>query len=89
MAFGTYSGHGRGGFAPRRGGFHPKFTKRNEVKLDLVKHPLGELLTTLNNSDLKPTLATPGDAALIKDCEYVASYNWVDATTPTIMIPGG
>ncbi|KAF2677523.1 hypothetical protein K458DRAFT_446863 [Lentithecium fluviatile CBS 122367] len=85
-----YPGYGRGSFAPRRGrgGSQHGFTKRNEVTLDLVKHPLGELLTSFSNSDLQPKLSTLTDAASIKDCQYVASYNWVDADTPTIMVPG-
>jgi hypothetical protein len=95
MAFRSYSNSKRGGFAPRRGGRgrwqNPQWQtppKRIEVKPDLTKHPLGELLTTFSNRDLNQTLAADGDAASIKNCEFVASYNWIDATAPTITVPG-
>lgn len=58
---------------------------RQLIKPDLEKHPLGGLVKTFHNSDLglKKT-----DVAKIVDCQYVASYNWLNGAVPTIVIPG-
>jgi hypothetical protein len=90
MAFSQYSGYRGRNFPPRRGrgGFQPKSMKRSEVKPDLTKHPLGELLASYSNSDLDPMLATLGDTATISNSEYVTSYNWLEAKSPTIIVPG-
>jgi hypothetical protein len=83
----------RGGYAPRRGrggwnNFSSKPKKQGE-KPDIVKNPLGELIETLSIADLK--LRT-NDAAVtqgtISDLKYVASYNWRNDTSPTILVPG-
>lgn len=82
--------YSRGGFAPRRGrGGNRSFTKQREPpKLDIRKHPLGELLQTFRNADLEvPNLIVP-DESFISDCQYVASYNWLDDELPTIIVPG-
>ncbi|KAF2853410.1 hypothetical protein T440DRAFT_389859 [Plenodomus tracheiphilus IPT5] len=77
----------RGGFAPRRGrgGWNrPSAKKWEPVKLDTDAHPLGELLQTVQGSDLK--LVNASTDVSIDDCRYVASYNWLsDATTATII----
>ncbi|KAH9863900.1 hypothetical protein J1614_009832, partial [Plenodomus biglobosus] len=79
----------RGGFAPRRGrgGWNrPSTNKREPVKLDTDKHPLGELLKTVYASDLKPDSFSRG--ASIDDCQYVASYNWLSGAEATVIFPG-
>jgi hypothetical protein len=81
----------RGGFAPRRGrgrgGRVPFFAKpREQVKPDLERHPLGDLVNEFRNSDLS---LKPAALAEISDCQYVASYNWLNGKVPTIAIPGG
>jgi hypothetical protein len=80
----------RGGFAPRRargrGGRAPFFAKAREpMKPDLEKQPLGDLVKEFHSSDLS---LKPIDLAEIFDCQYVASYNWLNDEVPTIVIPG-
>jgi hypothetical protein len=80
----------RGGFAPRRGrgrgGRASLFTKTREpMKPDLDKHPLGDLVKEFHSSDLS---LKPIDLAEISDCQYVASYNWLNDEVPTIVVPG-
>ncbi|KAF2127933.1 hypothetical protein P153DRAFT_376859 [Dothidotthia symphoricarpi CBS 119687] len=81
-------GRGRGGFAPRRGrgGSSPAFVKRELIKPDIEKYPLGSLIELLHVSSLeaKSDDTTPG----ISHCQYVASYNWLNENTPTIIVPG-
>lgn len=77
---------GKGGFAPRgvRGGYR----KRNaQPQPDLVKHPLGELLATITNADLAEKNGK-SDLSTISGCQFVASYNWMNRATPTILTPG-
>jgi hypothetical protein len=47
---------------------------------DLAKKPLGTV----------PTPALQGTEGHIvpKDLRYIGSYNWIDASTPTIVVPG-
>jgi hypothetical protein len=80
----------RGGFAPRRGrgrgGRAPLFAKTREpIKPDLEKHPLGDLVMEFRSSDLS---LKPIDLAEISNCQYVASYNWLNDEVPTIVVPG-
>ncbi|KAK5048891.1 hypothetical protein LTR84_005311 [Exophiala bonariae] len=46
--------------------------------------PLGELLIELAPEDISHSTHNPQ----IKDCVYVASYSWLDAKGPTVIIPG-
>ncbi|KAF2793546.1 hypothetical protein K505DRAFT_417731 [Melanomma pulvis-pyrius CBS 109.77] len=81
-------GRGRGGRGYRggRGASSAKYTP--PPKPDIVKHPLGELLQTLQVSELDPETEKLSDAVKITDLKYVASYNWMNDKTPTIMVPG-
>ncbi|KAF2742813.1 hypothetical protein M011DRAFT_452333 [Sporormia fimetaria CBS 119925] len=88
----SFSGSSRGGFAPRggrgargRGGRAPFLTKTRETNPDLEKHPLGCLIKEFGSPDLG---LNPVDLAKISDCQYVASYNWLNDEVPTIVIPG-
>lgn len=89
----SFSGSSRGGFAPRRGrgrgGRVPHFSKpKEQVKPDIHKNPLGKLVKIFHVSDLE---AGPGRAppdTEISDCQYVASYSWLNSQTPTIIVPG-
>jgi hypothetical protein len=82
---------GRGGYAPRRGrgGWSQPFAKRQDsTKPDLQKHPLGDLICTIRNPDLRPSHLDPTPSLHIQGCEYVASYNWLNSTDPTVVVPG-
>ncbi|KAI9700288.1 MAG: hypothetical protein M1836_002303 [Candelina mexicana] len=46
--------------------------------------PFGEILATI---DISAT-PTSQDPPKIENCEYLASYNWLDRATPTIVVPG-
>lgn len=85
------SGRGRGGYAPRRGrgGWAHPFVKRQEpTKPDTTKHPLGQLITSLKNSDLESSQANMLPLSHISNCQYVTSYNWLRDKKPTILVPG-
>jgi hypothetical protein len=86
----------RGGYAPRRGrgGWNKPFlkTKREFTKPDVEKKPLGQLLRTIRNSNLGTGnagsfVATPISDP-ISDLQYIASYNWRDDGSTTIIVPG-
>lgn len=87
----SFSGTARGGCAPRRGrggGYRP-FTKvRESVKPDIEKYPLGQLLQTFRDSDLRVEAKTLSHKVSITNCDCVASYNWLSEKAPTIIIPG-
>jgi hypothetical protein len=84
------SSSSRAGYAPRRGrgrGGRIPFTKgREQIKPDIEKHPLGELLKTFHSSDLGVEQSGFARHATISDCQYVASYNWLNDRT--IIVPG-
>ncbi|KAF2189156.1 hypothetical protein K469DRAFT_683604 [Zopfia rhizophila CBS 207.26] len=85
------TGRGRGGFAPRggRGALGHSWGKRKPQNVpDTSLHPLGKLLTTFNNSHLDMVVGSSSDVASIANCKYVASYNWLNERTPTIIVPG-
>jgi len=50
--------------------------------------PLGQLIQMLEKSDLQMASQDYLDKASIHNCELVTSYNWLDKTEPTMLIPG-
>lgn len=44
----------------------------------------GKLIITLNAADISPSAAPPQ----ISDFQCIASYNWLDKSEPTILVPG-
>ncbi|KAJ4366236.1 hypothetical protein N0V83_007872 [Neocucurbitaria cava] len=87
----SFSGNSRGGFAPRRGrgGWgRPLAKPREPVKPDIESHPLGQLLQTVHNSDLLDMPSNSSHNVTITDCQYVASYNWLNNSNPTVVVPG-
>jgi hypothetical protein len=95
----SYTPNSRGGFASRRGrgGWSKPFSKPSAkpkvyVKPDIERHPLGHLLNTIHNLDLKVDRTHQTDTATafpaILDLQYIASYNWINDDTPTILVPG-
>jgi hypothetical protein len=50
--------------------------------------PLGSCLSTIGRDDLHAGPDFDKASAAIGFSEYIASYSWVDAQTPTIIIPG-
>jgi hypothetical protein len=91
MSFMPEAGNDRCGYAPRRGrgGWSRPFVKRQDpVKPDISRNPLGELLVSLQTSDLVPPPARSPSSPGIGNCQYVASYNWLVGKETTIAIPG-
>lgn len=58
----------------------PREMRLRRMFEDLAKKPLGTV----------PTPALQGTEGHIvpKDLRYIGSYNWTDASTPTIVVPG-
>lgn len=50
--------------------------------------PLGDLLHSLNGSNLNDDAKRYMSECVITDCRAVASYNWLDREEPTVVIPG-
>ena len=50
--------------------------------------PLGPLLQTLRTEDFIEFHRLDDERLAIKDCEDIASFNWLDKKEPTILIPG-
>lgn len=85
----------RGGYAPRRGrgggrgGWSKPFTKPKEyTKPDIEANPLGDLLKTFHNSDIKVETHDSRTGSAISDLQYVASYNWLNGEDHVILVPG-
>ncbi|KAF3051118.1 hypothetical protein E8E11_007412 [Didymella keratinophila] len=91
MSFASGSSTGRGGYAPRRGrgGWSRPFIKRQvPAKPDIVTIPLGDILASVQSSDLAlPPTELPSSIG-IENCQYVTSYNWVADKNSTIVVPG-
>ncbi|KAF3153579.1 hypothetical protein TWF569_001890 [Orbilia oligospora] len=87
------SSSGRAGFAPRGGrggGRGGRGGRQSAPQPDIVKHPLGNLVAKITTKDIDLTASgdTLSATAVISDCEYVASYNWMNESASTIMVPG-
>ncbi|KAK6527343.1 hypothetical protein TWF281_010524 [Arthrobotrys megalospora] len=96
------SSSGRPGFAPRggrggrggdrrgRGGWQGAPQRQAPPQPDIFKHPLGNLVAKITTKDIDLTASddTLSTTAVITDCEYVASYNWMNESASTIMAPG-
>ncbi|KAF3314444.1 hypothetical protein TWF173_004787 [Orbilia oligospora] len=87
------SSSGRAGFAPRGGrggGRGGRGGRQSAPQPDIVKHPLGNLVAKITSKDIDLTASsdTLSATAVITDCEYVASYNWMNESASTIMAPG-
>lgn len=83
--------HDRGGSAPRRRGGRggKNFPhKKEQIKPDIVKNPLGKLKETIHASDSTLLVKDLSRTATITDCRYLASYNWLNRSAPTIAVPG-
>lgn len=68
----------------RRGQFTPRTRSSNlpperDLMLDLPSTPLQQLSKTFSGYE---------KGIEIKDLECIGSYNWVEATQPTIIVPG-
>ncbi|KAK6496367.1 hypothetical protein TWF481_002392 [Arthrobotrys musiformis] len=88
---GAGRGTGRGGDQGERGGRQGAPQRQAPPQQpDIVKYPLGNLVTKITTKDIDLTASddTLSATAVISDCEYVASYNWMNENASTIMVPG-
>jgi hypothetical protein len=77
-------GRGRGGYSAARGGQG----KRSKPEIPRTPSPpLGPVLATVLRHQLNENEVPSGNAK-ITGVEDVASYNWIRANEPTIMVPG-
>ncbi|KAK6330663.1 hypothetical protein TWF718_002860 [Orbilia javanica] len=81
---------GSGGRGGGRGGRSAPQRQAPPPQPDIFKHPLGNLVAKITTKDIDLTASngTLSAAAAITECEYVASYNWMNDSTSTIMAPG-
>lgn len=79
---GSYQGFS--GRRPARGNYWPG----KSVQTPSAEPPLGSLLSTLGRADLAKAAGTYESDSVITDCLTVTSYNWLDRTKPTIVVPG-
>ncbi|KAH8646474.1 hypothetical protein BGZ60DRAFT_391872 [Tricladium varicosporioides] len=80
----------RGG-GPRPGGWRASFRKplaAIDPTTTTTAPPLGDLLDKICLPDLEKSASDFKDTAVIRDPVTVASFNWMRATNPTIVIPG-
>ncbi|MCJ1245108.1 hypothetical protein MMC30_002309 [Trapelia coarctata] len=62
---------------------------RSEPKGEqLEKRPIGHLIGTIRLSEVQSAVQLKDAAPTIEDCQYVASYNWLNRKNPTILVPG-
>ncbi|KFY19857.1 hypothetical protein V491_04163 [Pseudogymnoascus sp. VKM F-3775] len=71
-------GQGRGQGRGRGRAWYPK---------PLPTAPSGPKGPTIDSIDIK-ALLIEDDAPEIANVEYIASYNWLDSTVPTVLVPG-
>ena len=54
----------------------------------LEGQPMGDLLGTITLTELQSSVRSKDAALAITDCQYVASYNWLNRQNATILVPG-
>ncbi|CEJ83961.1 hypothetical protein VHEMI03325 [[Torrubiella] hemipterigena] len=59
--------------------------KRREIVPKFWTEPMGDTINFIDWNSLKTT--DPENARIV-DCRHVASFNWLNKKTPTIVIPG-
>ena len=86
----TRRGRARGGFAPGRGRGGPRIRSSayDDYKPKIMSRPLGELLASLEHSDLEDARRNASGYAAISNRRYITSYNWHNGRVPTIIVPG-
>ena len=59
-------------------------SNHQEAMAETPPPPFGPLVLQLEPQDDCKLLEKP----VIKDCNYIASYSWLDSKAPTILLPG-
>lgn len=81
---GSGRGRGRGGYRSRGGG-DVKVDKTREF---LEREPSGASIKTIGLPEVSSEHQGDGENLTITRCEYLTSYNWLDKSEPTVLIPG-
>lgn len=90
------SGRVRGGFQGTRGSFqgfsersaHGNYWPGRSVQPSSAEPALGPILSTLSQAGFTKAAGMYKSDSVITDCVTVSSYNWLDRTKPTIVVPG-
>ncbi len=62
---------------------------RNAPTRDSLEgQPMGDLLGTITLTELQSSVRFKDATLTITDCQYVASYNWLNRQKATILVPG-
>lgn len=79
-------GRGSRGFSGRHRGWRTEAPKGQALggRTDQT----GELLRTITLSKIQSSPQFKDITPTIENCEYVASYNWLNKKRPTILVPG-
>ncbi|KAI9766565.1 MAG: hypothetical protein M1839_004875 [Geoglossum umbratile] len=80
------AGRGRPSWTAHPG--QPRWQQKREPPPRPPSPPLGSVLATLNRKDLTVSADLNKHSAKVTDCEYVASYNWLNRGEPVVMVPG-
>ena len=87
---GASRSRGRGGSA-----YHSNWRKQQGQSSKWRSHspvstrPVGKLISSISLDTLSGLSAADAEKySCIKDCKYVASYNWMNREIPTIVVPG-
>ncbi|KAL4944389.1 hypothetical protein BDV06DRAFT_210304 [Aspergillus oleicola] len=81
---------GRESFFRGRGAGRAGWSRPGQA-LEATAPVLGQLLTTITKGDLDDTLPSAlaeKESPKITNCQLVGSYNWLNRTSPTILVPG-
>ena len=63
--------------------------QRSTVKREAIEtQPKGKLIENITLSRVQSAHSGKDEKLMIEDCEYVASYSWIDSRASTILIPG-
>lgn len=62
--------------------------KNAPTRDSLEGQPMGDLLGTITLTELQSSVRFEDTTLTIIDCEYVASYNWLNGQKTTILVPG-
>ena len=64
--------------------YEAKKQEEKEQERIFLTRDSGQLIKTIKFEDIYIGSANP----VIQDCSFVASYNWLDAEKPTVLVPG-
>ncbi|KAJ3564152.1 hypothetical protein NPX13_g7944 [Xylaria arbuscula] len=70
-------------------GRNSRLPQMKDTAAVLPDPPLGPQLQSISRTDLLPDSDVANQTVKIRDPEVIASYNWLDKSIPSIVIPGG